>query len=189
MTPLPRTFYDRDPCAVAPDLVGKLLVAIDGRIARIVETEAYRGHDDPAAHSHRGPTPRTRTMFGPPGHLYVYFTYGMHWCINTVCGPPGHGDGVLLRAAEPVAGIDLMRSARPRAKTDRDLCRGPARLAQAFGLGGADDGTDLTEATRLWLAEDAAPAPRVQAGPRIGITRAAERPWRFWAVGNPHVSR
>lgn len=190
MTPLPRTFYARHPAEVAPDLLGKLLVADDGRVARIVETEAYHGASDAAAHSFKGMTPRTRSMFGAPGLLYVYFTYGMHWCANAVCGAPGVGDAVLLRAGEPLAGLEAMRAARPRARTDRDLCRGPARLCQAFGLDGRHDGLDLVAGPAIVIADDGVPPPATPGqGPRIGISRAAELPWRWWVQGSRFVSR
>jgi DNA-3-methyladenine glycosylase len=185
---LPPAFFRRDPREVAPQLLNKLLVAVDGRRARIVEVEAYCGAEDPAAHSFRGRTARNASMFGPGGRLYVYFTYGMHWCANVVCGDEGVGVGVLLRAAEPVAGLELMRAARPKAKSDRDLCRGPGRLAQAFAITGADDGGDLRRG-RIRVLDDGLPPPgNPHAGPRIGISVAAHEPWRWHVPGNRYVS-
>ena len=188
---LPRTFYRRDPRAVAPELLNKLLVRDDGRAGRIVEVEAYCGSEDPAAHTFRGKTARNATMFGPAGHMYVYFTYGMHWCANAVCGEVGEGVGVLIRAIEPVAGIELMRVARPRVVRDRDLASGPARLAQAMGITGELDGIDLVRGERGFsIVSDGTPPPvDAIAGPRIGISRGTEHPWRWHVPAHPHVSR
>ena len=190
-TVLPREFYRRDPREVAPDLLNKVLVAADGRAARIVEAEAYCGPLDAAAHTYRGRTPRNAVMFGEPGLLYVYFTYGMHYCCNAVCGDEGEGVAVLLRAAEPIAGLELIRAARPAAKRDRDLCSGPARLCQAFGIDRKQDGADLVTADHgLTIVDDGTPPPKDPAvGPRIGIRHAAEEPWRWYVRGNPHVSK
>jgi DNA-3-methyladenine glycosylase len=185
---LPAAFYRRDPREVAPQLLNKLLVSSDGRRGRIVEVEAYCGALDPAAHSYRGRTARNASMFGPGGHLYVYFTYGMHWCANVVCGEAGEGVGVLLRALEPVAGLELMRAARPKARSDRDLCRGPGRLAQAMGISGADDGDDLRRGRFRVLDDGVAPPENPQVGPRIGISIAAHEPWRWYVAGNRYVS-
>jgi len=189
--PLPRAFYRRDPREVAPDLLNKLLVAADGRRARIVETEAYCGALDAAAHTYRGKTARNATMFGPAGKLYVYFTYGMHWCANTACGEEGEGVGVLLRAAEPIAGLDLMYAVRRAAKRDRDLCSGPARLCQAFGITRAQDGIDLVNGDGgLLIVDDGVAQPAdPMVGARIGIRHAAEEPWRWYVRGNPNVSK
>jgi len=180
-------FFARSAAAVARDLIGaRLFVGAAGGI--IVETEAY-DRSDPASHSFRGPTRRNASMFGPGGHLYVYFTYGMHWCANVVCGEEGEGVGVLMRALEPVAGLELMRAARPKAKTDRDLCRGPARLAQAFGITGADDGDDLRRG-RIRVLDDGMEPPRApHTGPRIGISEAVHEPWRWHVAGSRYVSK
>ena len=190
MTSLPRAFYRRDPRQVAVDLLGKVLVA-GARSGRIVETEAYLGDRDPAAHSYRRRTARNATMFGPPGNLYVYFTYGMHWCCNPVCGEDGEPVAVLIRALAPLQGHDEMRAARPAAKRDRDLCRGPARLCQALGIDGRHDGADLvTGDAGLTIVDDAAPPPTdVVVTTRIGISRAVDEPWRWYVRGDPHVSR
>ncbi|MGA8278211.1 MAG: DNA-3-methyladenine glycosylase [Rhodanobacteraceae bacterium] len=178
---LPRSFFERDPRTVAPELLGKILARDDGRSGRIIEVEAYCGAEDPAAHTFRGPTSRNRTMFGPAGHLYVYFTYGMHWCCNTVCGPEGQGWGVLVRAIRPIAGIELMRKARPLAHSDRDLASGPARLTQALGIDGSFDGADIVLDDRgVSVRTDGTPPPtRPQVGPRIGVSRAKNFPWRW----------
>lgn len=167
-----------------------VLASRDGRAGRIVEVEAYVGAVDPAAHTFRGKTARNATMFGPPGHMYVYFTYGMHWCCNCVCDLQGQGSGVLIRALEPLHGIELMRAARPGAKTDRDLCRGPARLTQAMGITGVQDGVDLVRGSQGFaVVDDGAPAPAaIVAGPRIGISAGLEFPWRFHAAGSRYVS-
>ncbi len=188
---LPRAFYRRDSREVAPDLLNKVLVSADGRRARIVETEAYCGPLDAAAHTYRGRTARNAAMFGPPGLLYVYFTYGMHWCCNAVCGEEGEGIAVLLRAAEPVAGLDLMRRVRPAAKRDRDLCSGPARLCQAFGIDRRQDGIDLVAGTAGFAIVDDGVAPPVDpvVGKRVGIRHAAEEPWRWYVRGNANVSK
>jgi DNA-3-methyladenine glycosylase len=181
--PLPRAFYRRHPVAVAPELLNKILVRDDGRAGRIVEVEAYAGADDPAAHSFRGRTPRNATMFGEAGHLYVYFIYGLHWGSNAVCGEVGEGAGVLLRAIEPIAGIEQMRALRLAARRDRDLADGPGKLSQAMGLTRAHDGADLVTGDRgVRIVDDGLPppdAPRV--GPRVGISKAIDFPWR-WRV-------
>ena len=185
---LAKEFFRRDPREVAPELLNKLLVASDGRRGRIVEVEAYCGAEDPAAHTYRGKTARNASMFGPGGHLYVYFTYGMHWCANVVCGEEVVGVWVLLRALETVAGLELMRAARPKAKTESDLCRGPGRLAQALGITGDDDGDDLRRGRIRVLDDGVAPPRAPHAGPRIGISSAVHEPWRWHVPGNRFVS-
>lgn len=188
---LPRGFYRRDSRVVAVELLNKILVSDDGRSGRIVETEAYRGSLDPAAHTFRGRTARNATMFGPPGHLYVYFTYGMHWCCNAVCGEVGEGIGVLLRALAPLTGLQAMRAARPKARRDRDLCSGPGRLAQAMAISGIHDGIDLvTGRSGFRIVDDGVAPPREPvATARIGIRQAADEPWRWYVPGEPNVSR
>lgn len=180
-TAVPRRFYRRHPVEVAPELLNKLLVRDDGRAGRIVEVEAYAGSEDPAAHSFRGKTARNATMFGEPGHLYVYFTYGLHWGSNAVCGEVGQGTGVLLRAIEPVAGLELMRPLRPAARRDRDLANGPGKLSQAMGLDRSHDGADLVTGDRgVRIVSDGMPPPaRPRVGPRVGISRAVDYPWRW----------
>ncbi len=175
---------------MAPALLHKVL-AVGPCRGLIVEVEAYCGGADPASHAFRGPTRRNATMFGPPGHLYVYFTYGMHWCANAVCGDEGEGLAVLLRALRPVAGTEEMWPRRPAAKRERDLCSGPARLCQALGLDGSHDGDDLvTGAGGTTVVDDGvAPPADVVCTTRVGITAAAEEPWRWYVAGDPHVSR
>ena len=193
--PLPRAFYDRDARRVARELLNKVLVTGRGServAARLVEVEAYCGADDPGSHAFRGPTARNATMFGPPGHLYVYFTYGMHWCANAVCGPGATPHAVLLRAASPISGLDVMRSRRPKARRDRDLCSGPARLAQAFGIDQALDGTDLVRGGPLRIVDDGMPPPRRPGvSTRIGLApgRGEDLAWRYTVVGDPNLSR
>jgi len=197
LPPLQRDFYDRDPRRVSRDLLGKLLVRRDGRklrIARIVEVEAYLGQNDPAAHSFAGRTPRNAVLWGSPGVAYVYFIYGNHYCFNVSCLPDGEAGGVLFRALDPLAGIEEMARGRglspEEAKDLRKLTSGPGRLAEAFGITRArDNGKDLTTArSDLWIADDGAPRPRVKITPRIGITKAANRPLRFIVEGNAYVS-
>jgi DNA-3-methyladenine glycosylase len=192
---LTRAFYARDSLELAPLLLNKILVndEPEGRLAvRIVEAEAYRGSADPASHAFRGQTPRNATMFGPPGRLYVYFTYGMHWCANVVAlGSKGDAAAVLLRAGEPIDGLDVMRARRPAAKRDRDLCSGPARLAQALGLTGADDGTSLLRG-KLGLYDDGtAPPGRPGRSTRIGLAagKGDTSRWRWFVAGNENVSK
>ncbi|WP_445154706.1 DNA-3-methyladenine glycosylase [Arthrobacter sp. Hor0625] len=194
-----RALLSGDPRTVAPLLLGAVLTH-EGRGGpvgvRITEVEAYLGpedslHPDPGSHTFRGQTRRNAPMFGPAGHLYVYFTYGMHHCANIVCGPDGVASALLLRAGEVVAGGDLASSRRPTSKAPKDLASGPARLATALGLTTADSGRDVLAAPfRLELPEH--PAPAVSSGPRVGVSGAGgsdDYPWRFWLPGDPTVSR
>jgi DNA-3-methyladenine glycosylase len=190
-----RSDLEGSPVALAPWLLNKLLVR-GARVGRIVEVEAYHGANDAASHAYRGMTPRTAVMFGPPGHLYVYFTYGMHWCANVVCGPDGEAAAVLVRALAPTAGLGEMWEARPAARLEQDLCNGPAKLCQALGITGADNGADLLAAgpdlvpESVRLLDDGTPPPRRPGrGTRIGIREATEKRWRFWVPGSPAVSR
>jgi len=191
---LGRTFYTGSPLVVAPLLLNKLLVTADGRAGRIIEVEAYWGAQDPASHAYRGRTARNATMFRRGGHLYVYLSYGMHWCANVVCGPEGEAQAVLLRALQPVEGLDLMRAARwrdQRRRDDRDLCRGPGRLCQAMGIDRSDDGIDLTRpSSPVWIADDGVAPPESPAGTaRVGISVGTDLPWRFAVGDHPGLSR
>jgi DNA-3-methyladenine glycosylase len=239
MARLPRDFFDRPATEVAPDLLGCILwhASPAGLVAtRLVEVEAYRGSIDPASHSFRGRTARNAVMFGPPGHAYVYFSYGMHYCVNLVCEPVGNAEAVLIRAGAVVAGAELARrrryglpdadtasahGARPGAATtgargsgtapgrepgapgrrrprsrDRDLARGPGRLCQALGIDRSLDGADVCgSGGSLGIGPPdaagqpvAATASTIASGPRVGISRAADRPWRYWLAGDGHVS-
>ena len=190
--PLPRAFYARGPRVLARALLGRVLVHDDPRAGRlaglIVETEAYAGADDPASHAYRGETPRNRVMFGPPGVAYLYFTYGMHHCFNVVCGAVGQPSAVLVRALEPLLGLAAMRRRRAGVEGAR-VARGPGSLARAMGLDLRLDGADLTRGP-LWIA-DLPPrrlGRRIGRGPRVGITRAATFPWRYWLIGSAAVS-
>ena len=190
--PLKRAFFGRSVHEVAPDLIGATLL-VNGVGGIIVEVEAYH-HTEPAAHSYRGPTPRNAVMFGPPGGLYVYRSYGLHWCANAVCGPEGVGHAVLIRALAPIAGVADMRLARAHGQihllADRDLCRGPGRLCQALGITLDHNGADLVSGDGgVIIVDDGCPAlaaPGVSR--RVGLTQGAEHPWRFYVPGDRHVS-
>jgi DNA-3-methyladenine glycosylase len=186
-TPLDRGFYDRPVLEVAPDLLGCTL-SHDGATGVIVETEAYH-HSEPACHAYAGLTPRTETLFGPPGIAYVYRSYGIHALVNAVCEPEGEGAAVLIRALEPLDGVDAM-FARRRVAREVDLCSGPGKLSQALGIGLERNGTDLLRGPlRLGPRPEAWRDVRWLAGPRVGITKAVDLPWRFCAVGAPSVSK
>ena len=178
---------------LAPRLLGAVVRSTvgGGEVAiRLTEVEAYEGGDDPASHAFRGSTARTAVMFGPPGHLYCYFTYGMHWCANVVCGTEGVASAVLLRAGEVVRGVDLAAVRRPSARTGAELARGPARLAGCLALGRSQNGVDLCdEFAPVVLESMPSRRPRgVLSGPRVGISSAQERPWRFWLAEEASVS-
>ncbi len=193
MHPVARADLSEDVLAVAPRLLNKVL-AVGDRSGRIVEVEAYRGRDDPASHAFRGETARNSVMFGPAGHLYVYFTYGMHWCANVVCGPDGEAQALLVRALAPMRGVEAMRRSRPAARRDHDLTNGPAKLCQALGISGALNGADLVGTGpaapgQPRLFDDGTPPPaRPARGVRVGITAGTELPWRWWVDGDPNVS-
>jgi DNA-3-methyladenine glycosylase len=195
--PIGREFFSRSAQRVARELLGKVLVRQDDAeflAGRIVETEAYLAEDDPAAHSAAGKTARNAVLFGPPGHAYIYFIYGNHYCLNVSCDREGTGGGVLFRALEPLCGIEQMARNRgiavAGARDLRKLTSGPGRLAQAFGITRArDNGRDLvSESSGLWIAKDGFRVGGVSVTPRIGITKAAEQPLRFVLEGNPFVS-
>jgi DNA-3-methyladenine glycosylase len=211
---LPRDFFARPSVEVAPDLLGCVLEheTADGLVAvELTEVEAYAGASDPASHAYRGKTRRNAVMFGPPGHAYVYFTYGMYFCVNLVClGEAASASAVLLRAGAIVAGEELARARRTRGRApsrtspsrtspsgtstvaSRDLARGPARLCLALGIDRALDGADAcVPSSPLRVGTGAEPAPRsvkIASGPRVGVSSAAEIPWRFWLQGDPTVS-
>ena len=217
MSAISRDFFDRPVLEVAGELLGLTIVhdGPDGSVAvRLTEVEAYDGPNDPGSHAFRGRTGRNATMFGPPGHVYVYFTYGMYYCANLVCGPVGQPSGILLRAGEVTAdSLELARKRRPSAASARDLARGPARLVMALGLGREFDGADACGdgPIRLLRSGDSVEAqgssgqklarsrgrgsgkartaaPVIRTGPRVGLSAAADRPWRFWLDGEPTVS-
>jgi DNA-3-methyladenine glycosylase len=181
---LGRDFFARSVHDVAPELIGVTLL-VDGIGGPIAEVEAY-DHEDPAAHGFRGRTPRNESMFGPAGQAYVYRSYGVHWCVNLVCEDEGSAAAVLIRALEPVHGVETMR-ARRGLDDPRLLCAGPGRLCQALGVTREHDGLPLDEPPFLLVA--ATSPPDVVAAPRIGISVAAERPWRYCAAGSPFLSR
>lgn len=174
---------------VAPSLLGAWLRTSEGCAGRIVEVEAYAGTADPASHAANGPTARNATMFGAAGHLYVYRSYGLHWCANVVLGQVGTAAAVLLRALEPLDGLEQMRARRPAARRDTDLCNGPGKLCSALGIDGGHDGVDLLDPTSPVQLTVGAPPARVATSARVGITRAVERPWRFFVAESPWVSR
>jgi DNA-3-methyladenine glycosylase len=195
--PIAREFYNRDPRLVAPDLLGKVLVRREGKrtlAGRIVEVEAYLGEDDPAAHSAVGRTPRNAVMFGPPGHVYVYFIYGNHYCLNVSCLPEGTAGAILFRALEPLQGIEEMAKARDIVVNNpRDLGKltsGPGRLAEAFGVTRVrDNEKDLTDPkSDLYIADDGFRPSRISATVRVGITKAAHLPFRYVIADNEFVS-
>jgi DNA-3-methyladenine glycosylase len=195
---LDRGFLERPALEVAGDLLGRVLLdtrpdegAADETVAvRLTEVEAYAGLDDPASHAFRGRTARTEVMFGPAGHLYVYFVYGMHWCANVVTGPDGHASAVLLRAGEVIGGQGTAAHRRPAARTDAALARGPAGLATTLGLTRAANRVDLLVPTARWQLRAGTPVPAAarSTGPRVGVSSAADVPWRCWESGAPSVS-
>lgn len=183
---LDATFFERSVHEVARDLIGcRLFYA--GRGGVVVEAESYE-RDDPACHAYVGRTARTEVLFGPPGRAYVYLSYGIHSLLNAVAEPEGDAAAVLIRALEPTAGLEEMR-ARRRVESDVDLCSGPGKLTEALGVDLADNGADLTHDPFLLLPRDPGWRGEIVTGPRIGITKAVDRPWRFALAGNPHVSR
>jgi DNA-3-methyladenine glycosylase len=187
---LPRSFFDRRAEEVAPSLLGCVLTrtTAEGVVSvRLTEVEAYAGPRDPASHAYRGPTKRNEVMFGPPGHAYVYFTYGMHFCVNLVCLGEGTAAAVLLRAGEIVEGRELAVARRPRS-SPRDLARGPARLCEALAIDRELSGTDVCDPASPLRVSAGAPAPSFSTGPRTGVSSAKDVPWRFWIDGDPSVS-
>jgi DNA-3-methyladenine glycosylase len=187
---LPRSFFDRLAEEVAPDLLGCVLTrtTTEGVVSvRLTEVEAYAGPRDPASHAYRGPTKRNAVMFGPPGHAYVYFTYGMHFCVNLVCLGEGTAAAVLLRAGEVVEGRELATARRP-GSSPRDLARGPARLCEALAIDRELSGTDVCDPASPLRVSAGSPASSFRTGPRTGVSSAKDVPWRFWIDGDPSVS-
>jgi DNA-3-methyladenine glycosylase len=193
-TPLDRAFFDRPVLEIAPDLLGRVLVrhTDDGPIElRLTEVEAYDGPNDPGSHAYRGRTDRNAVMFGPPGHTYVYFTYGMWHCLNLVCGPEGRASGILLRAGEVIEGAALARAHRPTSRKDADLAQGPARLATALAVDRGLNGCDACSDGGPFRVLTGTPPPpaAIRTGPRTGVGgEGAAHPWRYWIDGDPTVS-
>ena len=187
-----RALLARPACEVAPELLGWRLSHTTGEgtvTVVLTEVEAYMGADDPASHAYRGPTPRNVVMFGKAGHLYTYFSYGMHWCCNVVTGPDGHASAVLLRAGRVIEGVDLARRRRGERVTERSLARGPGCLGQALGLHREHNGADLLTSPTLSLRPgEPVAAEQVASGHRVGVSVAHEVSWRFWIAGDPTVS-
>jgi DNA-3-methyladenine glycosylase len=181
---IPRAFFARPVLEVAEELIGATFL-VDGVGGKIVEVEAYH-HEDPAAHGYRGRTERNATMFGPPGYAYVYRSYGIHWCVNFVCEPEGVADAVLIRALEPTHKLSLMRRRRG-VEDERRLCSGPGRLCQALAITGAHDGLALDRPP--FRLEPRTEKPEVLRGPRVGISRATDLPWRYGLAGSRYLSR
>ena len=189
MPKLPRSFYDRPALEVSRDLLAKVLVRCLPEATlrvRIVEVEAYAGQTDPGSHAFRGRTRRTNVMFGPPGYLYVYFTYGMHYCMNVVTDAEGVAGAVLLRAAEPLEGVETMEQARGTRRRV-DLCNGPAKLCQALGITRSQNGTSL-DGPEIWIEDDGVVARNVAVSARVGLSAGKELPFRFYLSDNPYVS-
>lgn len=187
-----RNFFRRDAVRVAREILGAYLVRRQNGatlVGRIVEAEAYL-HNDPACHAYRGLTPRTRVMFGDAGHGYIYFTYGMHHCFNVVTNAEGVGEAVLIRALEPVEGIEAMYALRAKARRDADLLSGPGKICQAFSLTRSESGVDLIESDTIYLEKGAVKKnEQVGISARIGLTLATDKPWRFFIKGNPYISK
>jgi len=186
--PSPDVFAGR-ASVVAPRLLG-LELWCGSRSGVIVEVEAYEGKHDPASHAWKGKTLRNESMFGPGARAYVYLSYGVHWCMNVVCGPPGEPGAILIRALEPRTGIEMMWADRPKARRQTDIASGPGKLTAALGINGSHDGANLLDRSGpVSLAGSGGSANGVVSGPRIGISRAVDTPWRFAIAANPHVSR
>ncbi|QMU71896.1 DNA-3-methyladenine glycosylase [Streptacidiphilus sp. P02-A3a] len=190
---VPRAFFARPARLVAPELLGRVLVRRDpeGEVAlRITEVEAYEGELDPASHGYRGPTPRNATMFGPPGHLYVYWVYGMHHAANLVCGADGECQAVLVRAGEVIHGQALAAARRPNARRPQELAKGPGRLALSLDFDRGLDGTDVCAPGAAVTVHQGVPCPAdaIRSGPRTGVSKGHETPWRFWVADDPTVS-